>query len=124
MDFFYIYNMEKQIVENKNKPYVCISDFTLVFVEKKWMARIKHKNPKVARESREKYVKEKKFFNYPITLDDSNKFPTKKTEKRVLLSAWQSFNKKNNFENFVMYIKNINTKHKSKVSYDFDYQKD
>ncbi len=116
--------MESKIVENKSKPDVCISDFTLVFVEKKWMNRIKGKDKKRAREAREKYVKEQKFFDYPITLGEDGKFPTKKTEKRVLLSAWRSFQKKNNFDNYSMYIKEINVKHKSKVSYDFDYSKD
>ena len=116
--------MEVKNVENKNKPYVCISDFTLTFVEKKWMPKINSKNPKTARETRAKYFKEHKFRDYPITLDEDGRFPTEKTKKRVLLSAWRSFQKKNNFENFIMNIKDVNIKSKSQVSYDFNYEKD
>ncbi len=123
--------MKEQIVENKKRPWVCISDFTLSYVEKKHMPKIKSKDLKRAREAREKYVKEHKFVNHPITLEliedsleEKYRFPTKKTEQRVLQSAWRVFNKKNNFESFVMYIKNISVKHKSQVSYDFNYKED
>ena len=116
--------MKQENVEKKIKPDVCIADFVLVYVEKKNMAQVKSKDPKRARKARAKFVKEHSFKDYPITLDKNGKFPTEKTKQRVLQSAWRVFNKKNNFENFSMYIKKINIKHKSQVSYDFNYEKD
>jgi len=115
--------MEVKNVEKKIKPLVCISDFTIRFVEKKDMNKIKHKDPA----TRKKYahlIKEASLNNYPITLGADKKFPTKNTEKRVLKSIWSYLNLKGNIENFSVFIKDINVKHSSPVSYDFDYSKD
>ena len=114
--------MKAKNVQNK-KPNVCISDFKIRFVEKKFMSKIKHKEAKV----REKYsskIREIPLKHYPITLDENKKFPTKKTEERVLKSIWSYLKLKGNIENFVVFIKDINVKHSSPVSYDFNYEKD
>lgn len=115
--------MEVKNVENKIKPLVCIGDYTIRFVEKKNLNKIKHKDRSV----REKYanlVREASVTNYPITLDANGKFPTKNTEKRVLKSIWSYLKLKGNIENFMVFIKQSNIKHSSPVSYDFDYEKD
>lgn len=105
----------------KGKPFVCICDFTVRYVEKKHINKVKHKDPKVSKKYSDMYVKEFNVKHYPITLDANGKFPTKNTEKRVLQSLWKYHFKKDTFENFVVFVKNINILNKTVVSYDFDY---
>tara|TARA_R110002126_G_scaffold94290_3_gene222683 strand:- start:571 stop:942 length:372 start_codon:yes stop_codon:yes gene_type:complete len=123
--------MEVKNVENKIKPFVCIASFKLTYVEKKHFPKIKSKNIKTAKDSRAKYIKTQSFVDHPITLErysegtaEAYRFPTKKTEKRVLQGVWAIIGKKNSFDSFAMYITDINVKSKSHVSYDFDYEKD
>ena len=106
------------------KPFVCIASFKLTYVEKKHFPKIKSKNVKTSKDARAKYIKTVSFTDHPITLNDQDKFPTKKTEQRVLQGLWSTIQKKNNFSSFAMYITEIKVKNKSHVSYDFDYEKD
>ena len=116
--------MESNIVYKNMKPYVCICDFEVVVKPKKWMHRITHEKIAVRKEAVEKYVYSFKLENYPITLDENGKFPTENTKNRVLKSIWMYSRKKGKYEDVNLELININIKHKSKVSYDFDYSKD
>jgi hypothetical protein len=102
------------------KPDVCIADFTIRYVEKKHMNKVKHKTPSLAKKYTKMYVKEFKINDYPLTLDANNKFPTENTKQRTLRGIWMFKFKSDKFENFVMYFKDINVKSRSKVNYEFD----
>ena len=117
--------METTDVKKKlKKPNVCICDFTVRYVPKKHLLKVQHPKPSVRQKAIEEHVKEFIIKDYPITLDDNGKFPTKKTEERVCRGIWVYKFKKTNFEDFVMFIKDIKIKTKSKVTYDFNYEKD
>jgi len=115
--------MEVNNVEKKVKPLVCIADFKIRYVEKKNLNKVKHKD-KATRDRYAHLIKEASLVHYPITLGADNKFPTKKTEQRVLKSIWSYLKLKGKMENFMIFIKDININHSSPVSYDFNYEKD
>jgi hypothetical protein len=106
------------------RPYVCISDFTVKLFPKKYANRLKSKSPAVRNEAIRKYAESFELKNYPITLSDDGTFPTKKTKRRVLKSAFMYARKKDDFDKYIVRIENIKVKTKSKVNYEFNYEKD
>jgi len=116
--------MEAKDVNKLSRPYVCICTFAVRYVPKKHLMKVQHPKPSVRKKAIEDYAREFIVRDYPITLDANGRFPTKRTEERVLRGVWNSRMKKGKFEDFVMFIKDIKIKTKSKVSYEFNHEKD
>lgn len=111
----------------KKRPFVCICSFKIVVTPKKWLNRINSGNLKIKQETIKKYVYSFYLNDYAITLSEESNFkdfPTEKTRDRVLESIWVYAKQKGSYDSVNLEIKDINIKHKDKVSYDFDYSKD
>lgn len=107
------------------KPSLCICDLTIVVTPKKMINRIKNGTAEQKKETIAKHVYTINLEKYPITINYLTKeFPTKKTKQRVLRSIWINTKQKKQFDSVFLQVKNINIKHRSNLSYEFDYSKD
>jgi len=107
------------------KPSLCICDLTLLVTPKSIINRINNGTSKQKKETIEKYVYTIKVKKYPITLNYLTKeFPTEKTKQRVLKSIWINTKQKKEFDSVFLQVENINIKHRTNISYEFDYSKD
>jgi hypothetical protein len=110
-------------MNKEEKPYVCICSFLVKSFPKKYMNRLKSKNKAVKDKAIKDYAKVDSIENYPLTLDSEDKFPTKKTKQRIIKEVWLYLGKKEKLDSFVVSIASIVVKSKSRVSYEFDYDK-
>lgn len=114
--------MELNLVNKKAQPEVCICNIDVTITPKKWLHMVNHERESVRKDAVNKYVSKISLKNFCLTLLDG-KFPTVKTEERLLKSIWRASNSKDKFEDLSLKIIKLDIKCSSPINYEFDYEK-